>query len=59
MKKYKVVMTQEFYIKAESYQEAEDRAIELCAADSEVLMPHNMSVITTSANKAADSYFND
>ena len=58
MNKYKVIMIQTFYVKAKDESEAEDKAIEICADDSEVLMPHNMNV-QVEVSEAEDSYFND
>lgn len=56
-KKYKVTMTKSFYLIADSEEAAQDEAVEMCADDSEALMPHNMDVSVSSAAKLPDSYF--
>lgn len=58
MKKYTVLFSKEFYIKAESEDEAEKIAVELCAKDPECLMPHNMNIdIQPCPPDVAESYF--
>ena len=59
MKKYQVIMTKSFFVKAKDEEDAEAQAIASCASDPETLMPHNMITEIESAEDAPDSYFND
>ena len=56
MQKYEVIMIQSFFIKAKDENEAQKIAVEKCADDSEILMPHNMNV-QVELSEAPDSYF--
>lgn len=56
MKKYHIIMTKDFFVKAKNKDEAEKKAIEICANNSEELMPHNM-IIDVSLSKLPASYF--
>lgn len=56
MKKYHVTMTRDFFVRAKNKDEAEKKAIEICANNSEELMPHNM-MIDVSLSKLPTSYF--
>lgn len=57
MNKYIVTMKKEFLILAKDQQEAEDKAVEECADDSEALMPHNMEIEVLNGDKYPDSFF--
>jgi hypothetical protein len=47
MKTYIVTFTKEIEVQAENQEKAQQEAINQCADDSEVLMPHNMFVYVT------------
>jgi hypothetical protein len=49
MKTYIVTFTKEIEVQAENQEKAQHEVIELCADDSEMLMPHNMFVDVTIA----------
>jgi hypothetical protein len=57
MKKYKITLSKEFFIKANDEVEANDAMIDICANDSEILMPHNMEKEMEEANGYTDDYF--
>ena len=52
-------MTQSFFIKAKNEDDAQDKAVQICANDSEMLMPHNMTIDVQSASDVKDDWFND
>lgn len=47
MKTYIVTFTKEIEVQAENEAKAQHEAIEMCADDSEMLMPHNMYIDVT------------
>jgi hypothetical protein len=57
MKKYKVKMEKCFFVKAANITEAQAKAVDICASDSEYLMPYNMD-ITITKSRLPDDYFN-
>lgn len=57
MKKYKITLSKEFFIKARDEGEANDAMIDICASDSEILMPHNMEKSIEDAESYEDDYF--
>lgn len=56
MNKYQIIFEKEFLIKANTVEEAEQKAKDICANDSEALMPYNME-ITTYASTLPNSFF--
>lgn len=59
MNKYKITLTKEFFIKAKDPTDAYGLAVEKCADDSEMLMPHNMERSVVSATTYPDSFFDN
>jgi hypothetical protein len=42
--KYNITLSKTIEVEAENEQEAEKKMINICASDSECLMPHNMEI---------------
>jgi hypothetical protein len=58
MKKYKITLTKEFFVKALDETQAEDKVIEMCAEDSEILnLLHSMECTTVEDTDSPDYLF--
>ncbi len=57
MRKFIVVMKREFYVSATDENMAEREAINICASDSEALMPHNMNIEIKDGSALPDSLY--